>query len=346
MKQVNVHGPEDVRIDDAPEPVPGPRDAVIRVDSCGICGSDLRYVRLGGLAGPTGRPMPLGHELSGVVDAVGESVADLAPGTRVVLNPTACGNMIGNGGAEGGFAPKLLVRDAAAGASLFPIPDELESGVAALTEPLGVGMNAVDRVEARPEDKVVVFGAGPIGLAAVAALHDRGVEDVVAVDLSPRRLAIAEALGARASVDASQADPWPQIRALHGEAPLLGAPMSASDAYIEASGAAAVIPQILQQARGGARIAVVALHSEPIPVNFLLVMIKQLTIRGAMEYPEDYTQAIDLLCRRDLSPMISHRFPLARFHEALAVARDPRAAGKVLVEMGDRPAASPRGGSA
>ena len=334
MKQVNIHGPDDVRIDEIAEPEPGPRDAVVRVAACGICGSDLRYVRLGGLAGPSERPMPLGHELSGVVDAVGTEVSNLAPGTRVVLNPTACGNMIGNGGSEGGFTPRLLVRDAAAGASLFPIPAEIPTDVAALAEPLGVGMNAVNRALARPGDKVAVFGAGPIGLAAIATLRDRGVEDVVAVDLSPRRLEIASALGARATVDAERDNPWKRLRALHGEEPVMGAPMAATDAYVEASGAAAVIPKILQHAKGEARLSVVALHGQEIPVNFLLVMIKQLMIRGAMEYPEDYTDSLELLARWDLSPMISHRFPLERFQEALAVARDPQAGGKVLIDLG------------
>lgn len=334
MKQVNVHGPDDVRIDEVAEPEPGPRDALIRVTACGICGSDLRYVRLGGLAGPSPRPLPLGHELSGVVEAVGAEVSNLAPGHRVVLNPTARGNMIGNGGSEGGFAPRLLVRDAAAGESLFPIPAELPSDVAALAEPLGVGMNAVNRVEARPSDKVAVFGAGPIGLAAIATLRDRGVEDVVAVDLSPRRLEIARALGARATVDASREDPWQRLRALHGEEPVLGAPMAATDAYVEASGAAPVIPDILQHAKAEARLSVVALHGTAIPVNFLLVMIKQLTIRGAMEYPKDYTDTLELLARWDLSPMISHRFPLERFPEAFEIARNPQAGGKVLIEIG------------
>jgi len=333
VKQVQVHGPGDVRLDDVAEPAPGPDDAVVRVSACGICGTDLRYVRLGGLAGPTRDPMPLGHELAGVVESVGDAVTGLAPGTRVVLNPTAGGNMIGNGGREGGFAPRLLVRGAAAGTNLFPIPAGLSLGVAALAEPLGVGMNAVDRLEARPGEKVAVFGAGPIGLAAVAVLHDRGLEDVVAVDLSARRLEIARELGARATIDASRRDPWKELRALHGESPILGAPMCATDAYIEASGAAPVIPQILQQARGGARLSVVALHDGEIPVSFLLVMMKQLTIRGAMEYPEDYGAALALLSRRDLSPMISHRFPLKRFHDALAVARDPQAGGKVMIEM-------------
>ena len=333
MKRVQVHGPGDVRLDDVAEPAPGPADAVVRVSACGICGTDLRYVRLGGLAGPTREPMPLGHELAGVVESVGDAVTGLAPGTRVVLNPTAGGNMIGNGGREGGFAPRLLVRGAAAGANLFPIPDGLPPDVAALAEPLGVGMNAVDRLEARPGDKVAVFGSGPIGLAAVAVLHDRGVEDVVAVDLAARRLEIARELGARATVDASRSDPWKELRALHGESPVLGASMCATDAYLEASGAAPVIPQILQQARGGARLSVVALHDGEIPVNFLLVMMKQLTIRGAMEYPEDYRETLALLGRRDLSPMISHRFPLERFHEALEVARDPSAGGKVMIQL-------------
>ena len=115
---------------------------------------------------------------------------------------------------------------------------------------------------------------------------------------------------------------------------MLGAPMAGTDAYIEASGAAAVIPQVLQHAKGEARLAVVALHDGELPVNFLLVMMKQLTIRGAMEYPEDYTDSLDLLARRDLSPMICHRFPFERFHEALAVARDPQAGGKVLIDLG------------
>jgi threonine dehydrogenase-like Zn-dependent dehydrogenase len=306
---------------------------VLRVEACGICGTDLRYARLGGLVGPGPRPMPLGHELCGVVEAVGGEVRGVAPGARVVLHPTARGNMIGNGGAEGGFATRLLVRDAAAGESLFPVPDALASEVAALAEPLGVGMNAVERSGARPGEKVAVFGAGPIGLAAVAALRDRGVEDVVAVDLSPRRLAIARALGARAAIDARSEDPFARLRALHGEEPVLGAPMAGTDAYLEASGADGVIPQLLQHAKAQARLTVVALHDRPIPVSFLLVMMKQLVIRGAMEYPADFSATLALLARQDLSAMITHRFPLERFPEALATARDPAAAGKVMVEI-------------
>ncbi len=92
-----------------------------------------------------------------------------------------------------------------------------------------------------------------------------------------------------------------------------------------------MIPQILQHAKGEARLTVVALHDRELPVNFLLVMMKQLTIRGAMEYPDDYNDSIELLARRDLSAMISHRFPLDRFAEAFATAKDPQAGAKILV---------------
>jgi threonine dehydrogenase-like Zn-dependent dehydrogenase len=329
---VRLHGPEDVRLDEVPEPTPGPRDAVVRVAACGICGSDVGYVKLGGIAGPTRRPLPLGHELAGVVEALGAEAVGLRAGMRVVVHPGAAGNRIGNGGPEGGFAPRLLVRNAAAGENVFEIPGALPFEVAALAEPLGVGMNAALRSEARAGEQAVVFGAGPIGLSAVATLADRGVADVIAVDLSDRRLELARRLGAHATLNPARDDVWKEIRARHGEAPLLGAPMAGSDAYIEASGASPVIGEILQHAKGEARLSVVALHRAPVPVSFLLVMMKQLTLRGAMEYPADFGATLGLLARRDLSPMITHRFPLARFTEALAVARDPRASGKVMVE--------------
>jgi threonine dehydrogenase-like Zn-dependent dehydrogenase len=329
MKQVNIHGPGKVQLDDAEKREPGPRDAVVRVAACGVCGTDVRYVRMGGLT----RPMPIGHELSGVIESTGAEVSDLAPGTRVVLNPTASANMIGNGGPEGGFTQHLLVRNAADGGCLFPIPDDLPMHLAALSEPLGVGMNAVDRSEVTPDDKVAVFGAGPIGLSAIATLRDRGVSDVVAIDLSPRRLELATALGARATINASEQDPWVELKRLHGEEPLMGMPMAATDVFIEASGAGKVITDVLQSGKAESRLTVVALHEQSVNVSFLWVMMKQMTIRGAMEYPADYTDAIELLSRWDLSPMITHRFPLERISEAIEVATDPNAGGKVMVDI-------------
>jgi threonine dehydrogenase-like Zn-dependent dehydrogenase len=241
--------------------------------------------------------------------------------------------MIGNGGSEGGFTQLLLVRNAADGGCLFPIPDGLPMRLAALSEPLGVGMNAVNRADVSPGDKVAVFGAGPIGLSAIATLRDRGISDVVAIDLSRRRLELATALGARATIDASAQDPWVELKKLHGEAPLMGAPMAGTDAYIEASGAGKVITDVLQNGKSESRLTVVALHEQSVNVSFLWVMMKQMTIRGAMEYPADYTDAVELLTRWDLSPMITHRFPLERIGDAIEVATDPNAGGKVMIDI-------------
>jgi threonine dehydrogenase-like Zn-dependent dehydrogenase len=113
----------------------------------------------------------------------------------------------------------------------------------------------------------------------------------------------------------------------------MGRPVPASEAFVEASGAPHVIRQVIGNARRGARLSVVALHRAPIEVSFLLVLMRELQINGAMEYPEDFGRSLEVLARDDLRPMITHRFPLARFDEALGVARDPQTSGKVMIEV-------------
>ena len=111
MPLVRVHGVDDVRLDTVAIPSPGRDDVVLKVSLCGVCGSDLGYIAMGGLG--MVQPMPLGHELVGTVEALGSRVAGLNLGDRVVVNPMAATNSIGNGGPEGGFAPYLLVRGVA-----------------------------------------------------------------------------------------------------------------------------------------------------------------------------------------------------------------------------------------
>lgn len=334
MRQVRVHGPGDVRLDEvAGADEPGPRDVVIRPAACGICGTDTGYVRLGGLAGPGPEPMALGHEIAGVIEAVGDEVTGLAVGDRVTVNPTARGNMIGNGGPGGGLADLLLVPDAAAGESLHRVPDDLPLDIAALAEPLGVGMHATDQAEVQPGERVAVFGAGPIGLAAIASLVDQGVDDIVAVDLSPDRLALARALGASTTIDPAADDVWASLADVHGTVPLMGMPQAGTDVFIEASGARTVLDQVIGSARPGARLVVVALHRQDVPVSFLNVLMRELTIRGSMEYPQDFTRMIRLLGRTDLSSMVTDRFPLDRAVEAIELASSGDSTGKVLVEI-------------
>lgn len=334
MQQVRVHGPGDVRVDDVAEPDPGPRDVVVRVATCGICGSDLSYISMGGLGGPGG-PMCLGHEVSGTVDWVGDEVTSATVGDRVVVHPgdDEIGR-IGNGGAQGGLTPLLLVTDADRG-RLRPVPDGLPLDVAAFAEPLAVGMHAVDQADVEPGEGVCVFGCGPIGLAAIATLVDRGHDQVVAVDLSATRLDLARGLGVRAAIDPTETDLWAALADLHGTTPFMFGPTPATAAFIEASGAGSVIGDIIDHAAMRARLAIVALHYRPIPTSFLMVMMKELSIRGSIEYPKGLDDAIDLLARRDLSGLLTHRFPLDRFDDALGLLQGSKDCGKVLVTIDD-----------
>jgi threonine dehydrogenase-like Zn-dependent dehydrogenase len=243
---------------------------------------------------------------------------------------------IGNGAPEGGLTPELLVREADSG-YLHVIPDELPLDVAAFAEPLAVGMHAAEQADVHDGEGVAVFGCGPIGLSAIASLVDQGHERVVAVDLSATRRDLALRVGAQAAIDPVADDVWAGLADLHGTAPFTFGPTPATGAFIEASGSAKVLTDIIERGPVGGRLSVVALHYEPIPTSYLLLMMKQFTIRGSIEYPARFEDAIDLLVRRDLSPIITDRFPLERFDEALGTLTESKECGKVLVTM-DQPA--------
>ena len=331
MKQIRVHGPNDVRLDDIDPPAPGPRDALVRIAACGICGSDVSYIHMGGL---TKGPMCLGHECAGIVEWVGAEVTGTRVGDRVIVHTDGGeSGSLGSGAGEGALTHELLVRDAARG-RLYRVPEGMPLRTAALAEPLGVGMQAVNQADVSPGDKVAVFGCGPIGLMAIATLLDRGIHEVVAIDLSPARLALAERLGAQAALNPVETDVWAELARLHGTKPFRFGPTAATDAFIEASGSDQVIGDVLQNGRFGGRMSVVALHYQPVPTSFLMLLMKQFTVRGSIEYPERFEDPIELLARRDLSALITHDFPLEAFHDGLAVLEGSKDCGKVMITMG------------
>lgn len=332
MLQARIHGPDDVRVDEVTEPVAGAHDVIVRVRACGICGSDLSYIRMGGVAGPGPEPMCLGHEVSGTVEEAGSAVHSVAVGDRVVVRPgTDALGRIGNGAPEGGLAPRLLVT-AADRRGVYRIPDDLSLEAAAFAEPLGVGMHAVAQVEATPDDGVAVFGCGPIGLAAIATLVDAGNERVVAIDPSAARRRLAADLGALETVDPTTDDVWSALADLHGTTPFMFGPTPATTAFIEATGVAAVLTSIIERGAPGGRLAVVALHYAPIPTSFLTLLMKQFTIRGSMEYPDRFEDAVDLLARQDLSALTTHRFPLTELDDALGLLVESKDCGKVCID--------------
>jgi 2-desacetyl-2-hydroxyethyl bacteriochlorophyllide A dehydrogenase len=331
MKVPFVFGPGDLRLCNVEPPRAGPRDVVLKVASAGICGSDIGYVAIGGTMGPTGKPIPLGHELSAIVVEVGAEVSSVAGGDRVILNPLV--NAIGNGGPEGGFGERLLVRDVASQPqSLLRLPDSLSMDEGALVEPLAVAAHAVARLGARPGDKVAVFGAGPIGLASTVMLRQRGVEDLVVFDLSPFRRERALKLGARAALDPRKAPPAEALKELHGVVRVFSSEAPQTQGFIEASGAP-LLPEIIDFARAGAAICVASTQKKPVPVDFMRVMTRELTLSGALGYPTELGEVLALLAAGtvDLEPMVSHRFAGADFMAAFEMAKRPDQAAKVLV---------------
>lgn len=334
MRQVRLHGVDDLRFDEMPAPVAGPRDVLVKVAACGICGSDIGYAAQGGLAAATTGPLALGHEFSGTIAAVGAEVRDLAPGMRVVVNPDF--NMIGSGAPEGGFAPLVLVRNARRGEAIHVIPDALPADLAALAEPLSVALHGVNRAEVGPGSKVVVLGAGAIGLGAVVGLRRRGVTDIVSVDLSPQRLELARRLGASHTINPKEQDLREALTAAHGGGDRYGWPIVHSDAFIDAAGAAPALQQAVALAPVGARLVIVALYKQPVPIDLVQVMAKELVITGSIAYPTDeFTEVVGMLSAGevDVSPMISHRFAFDDFPAAFATARDTARALKVMVEF-------------
>jgi len=333
MKTVVIHGPGDVRLDPTEVPVAGPDDVVVKVAACGICGSDITFAKQGGTGGPPG-PTPLGHEMAGTVTAVGANVTGVREGQRVIVNPYA--NLIGNGGPEGAFAEYLLLRNALADPdNLLAIPDSVSMEHAALAEPLAVSLHGVNRAEPKPGQKIVVFGAGPIGLGAVVGLRRRGVEDIVVVDYSPFRLERALRLGARATINPAEQDVRKRLGELHGTQYhfMAGEDVVNTDTFLDMAGAPSLVPSILDMCRMGARIVITAVYSKPVPIDFRIMLMKEATITTAIGYPTEFREIVDMLAEHkiDLEPMISHRFDFDDFNKAFETAHDAQHSAKVMV---------------
>jgi len=333
---VQVHGPGDIRLDPVTPPVAGPRDAIVRIKACGICGTDLTFIKLGGLGQGPKRPLPLGHEAAGEIVSVGKDVHHLRPGQRVAINPIATNEVIGNGGPEGAFTEELLVRDAAGGDALLLIPDELPYDIAALTEPLGVAMHGVNRSNAKPGEKVVIFGCGPIGLGALMWLKDRGVDDVVAVDVAPERLERAKALGARATIRAGHDDLRARLGELHGVESLLGRDVVGTNVYLDFAAAPTIVPDVIDMARKHARLVITGVYSQPVQIDLRRMLASELTITTAISYPDELPEVIAALPRLQATAasLISHRVPFEEVLGAFDTARNADSA-KVMIEFAD-----------
>jgi 2-desacetyl-2-hydroxyethyl bacteriochlorophyllide A dehydrogenase len=328
-----VTAPGKAEVLDAERPRTGPNDALVQMRACGICGSDAFYITIGGIP-PRMNHTPLGHEPAGEVVEVGTNVSGIAVGDHVVINPMAAPRgIIGNGGAAGALADYLLIENAVRGTSLEVIPSHIPWEVAALNEPMAVARHGVNRCKPEASDKVVVFGAGPIGLGATLAFKSVGVSHVVVADVIPARLEKALQIGADAVVNSADEDVVRRLVELHGEGESMFPGKADTDIYLDCAGVPAVVNTALAAAKKGATLGILGVHKEPVPVEFVNVMSNEITIVGSMGYPDEIFEVTnDLVANWEkYSLIVSHTIPFDNVGEALELASTPGAADKVVV---------------
>lgn len=332
MKTLAIHGAEDIRWEDAVTPEPRDGEVRLRVRYVGICGSDLHYYFHGANGEYVIRePLTPGHELSAVVDV--DPSGRLAPGTRVTVHPARYGpslpgledrphlrpggDYLGSAAADphrqGGASEYLIVEHS----MVRVLPDALPLERAALAEPLAVAMHAVGLAGDVRGARVLVIGAGPIGLLVIAAAGRAGAATIAASDMREQALERAATVGA-------------------GELLLVGRDAVADESYdvvFECSGAPVALTQAVRAARrGGSIVQVGMLPNADSPINLAPMLAKELTIRGAFRFSTEIDDAIAFLTEGDLlDAVVTQVIPADEAVDAFAVARDSSRSAKVLL---------------
>lgn len=311
MKATTITAPGRLELLDVPIPSIGPDEILIRSREVGICHSDFdlladKYII------PVAFPIVPGHEWVGEVAQVGSAVQGWSTKDRVVGECVIGADHFGFS-ISGAAAEYFVVRPE----WLHRVPDELSLPQAALVEPFSCAYHAA-RLAGNLDgsDTAVVFGAGPIGLGAVAALRGMGATVIIA-DPQPERRALARVVGADAEVDPTVEDFVDQVRALTGG--------TGPSVVIEASGRTAAMAAALQVAAFQARLVNIGINVGGLAAAELgLIQSKALTVRGSIGSPGVWPQTLKFLARTgiDLSPMITATFPLAAAPAAYEAAAD------------------------
>ena len=319
MKALVLEEYKKLVIDEVAAPDVAPNEVLVRVKSCGICGSDVH-----GFDGGSGRRIPpliMGHEASGVVDQVGSNVNRFQPGDRVTFESMiSCGHC--------GFcrrgAPNLCDKRRALGVScedyrrhgafaelvnvpehiVFPIPDNLSFDEAALVEPISVAVHAVNRTPIQLGDTAVVVGAGMIGLLALQALRTAGCGRIISVDLEDDRLAIARGLGADDILNSRNVDIPAVIREMTAG---LGA-----DIALEAVGADATVRMSIDSVRKGGIVTLIGNVTPDVGFPLQSVVTREISVYGSCASANDYPACLELMDRGAIkaAPIISASVPL------------------------------------
>jgi 2-desacetyl-2-hydroxyethyl bacteriochlorophyllide A dehydrogenase len=318
--------------DDLADPVPGPGQVLVAVRFCGICGSDLHFAAhgaevltlssqmAGGIQVDLDHDVFMGHEFSAEVLDAGPDTDTFAAGTPITSIPLLISGrhmepIVYSNTTLGGYADRMLLS----AALLLPIPNGLDPRHAALTEPMAVGLHAVNKSAVQPGETALVLGCGPIGIAVVAALRARGVEHIVAADFSHKRRELATTMGAHQTLDPAQGSPFDTV---------------APAVVFEAVGVPGIIDDVLRRARHGTRLVVVGVCMQPDTVHPFFAIAKEINVQFVLAYdPNEFADSLRAIAEGhvDVTPMITGDVGLEDVGAAFDDLADPERHCKILV---------------
>ena len=335
MQAAVYHGKDDVRLESVAVPEIGAGELLVRIHTCGICGTDLKKISTGSHSAPR----IFGHEMTGQVVAAGDGVKGFAVGDRVmVFHHIPCGECYycrkkvfaqcpvykkvgATAGFEpsgGGFAEYIRVMDWVVRKGVVKIPQGVSYEQASFIEPVNTCLKAVNSLELQPDETVLVIGQGPIGII-LAALAKRTGATVVTSDLYPQRLKMSESFGLHHNVNAGVDDPGLRIRELTNG--------RGADAVILATAGNSLIKPAMEATRAGGKVMLFAqTQRSEVPIDPAAICMDEKALLGS------YSASVDLQDENvrlvfsgeiDFARLISHRFPLANSVEAIQMASHP-----------------------
>ncbi len=330
-------------VDEVPDPEPGAGQITAEVLACGICGSDLHtldhvdeFASMSSTAAaitdlPTevfdpAADVVMGHEFCARVLEVGENVGNCRPGDTVVSVPIVMDvdgiHPVGYSGVyPGGYSQRIVLSDM----FCMKVPNGLSAAHASLTEPMAVGLHAVEMSRISPRHDAVVIGAGPVGLAIVGALRLAGVETIIAADFSPTRRNLAVTMGASEAVDPADEPALEAWRRVGGRHDLV---------IFEAVGIPGMIDCATNAAPRGAQVVVAGVCMQPDKFHPMAAVVRELNYQFVFGYdPEQFGRTLRRIAEGefDVGPMITGTVALDGVPRAFEDLRDPEAHAKILV---------------
>lgn len=323
--------------DDVAEPVPQQGQVLVEVKACGICGSDLHFaahgdqmIRLtqemtgmpieGGLQVDLGRDVFMGHEFSAEVLEAGPDTDAPPAGTAVtslpvLLSPNGFEPILTSNTTVGGYAERMLLS----APLLLPIPNGLDTRLAALTEPMAVGLHAVNKSSIQRGDSALVIGAGPIGLAIIAALRRRRVEHIVAAEYSRTRREVATVMGAHETIDPANGSPFDAVT---------------PTVVFEAVGVPGIVNDVMRRAPMGTRLVVAGVCVESDPIRPLFGIAKEINVQFVNAYDaQEFADSLRAIAEGeiDVAPLVTGEVGLADVGAAFDDLVNPDRHCKILV---------------